>query len=214
MGAAARMVSSQVLGFRQAARRLLSSPGYTITALSVLALCIAAVTAIFSVVYGVLLEPYGFQGQGKLIVWHETAREYSAQFPILPVNYRHFQYIAAHADDLASAALVQPNTWTVSVGSGHPVQVSGMTVTSKFFTVLGAEPSEGRAFLPQENQRGRDNEVILSAAAAQRFFGTDRHVEGRTQPQKRRRLGTSIPGGGYHAKYGRVAWRQHPSHQA
>jgi hypothetical protein len=121
------------------------------------------VTAIFSVVYGVLLAPYGFEQPGTLIAWHGTIREYSAEFPLLPDNYRHFQYIAAHADDLASAALVQPNLSTVSQGSGHPVQVSALTVTSKFFEVLGTAPAAGRAFLPQESRSGRDREVILSA---------------------------------------------------
>ena len=169
----------QLGGLAHAARRLRRAPGYTATVIAVLALCIGAVTAIFSVVYGVLLRPYGFEGRGQLMVWHETVREMSAAYPLLPDNYRHYRYLAAHARTLASSALAQTSTYSVQAGQAHPETVSGMDVTADFFHVLG-QTVQGRTFLPQELLRGSDREVILTNAAVRHFFGNSRNVLGRS----------------------------------
>ncbi len=160
----------------QAARRLRRSPGYTASVVAVLALCIGAVTAIFSVVYTVLLAPYGFEQKGQLAVWHETMREMSATIPLAPVNYRHFLNLQTHAHSLEAAALVRPGGQSVSVSIGHPEMVPGLDVTQDFFRVLGSAPAIGRTFRPDEFRKGRDKEAVLSWAAYQRFFAGDRNV--------------------------------------
>ena len=169
----------RLMTLAQAARRLRRSPGYTLTTLIVLALGVGAVTAIFSVVYGVLMRPYGFEGRGKLVVWHETVREMSASTPLLPANYRHYHYIAEHAHDLESSALLQPGSFAITVGHAHPELVRGLTVTAGFFRMLG-QPVRGRAFLPEEDQKGRNREVILTDVASRHFFGNAQNVLGRT----------------------------------
>ena len=61
-----------VQDLRYAVRQLRRAPGFALTALLTLALGIGSVVAVFSVVYSVLLRPYGFEQQGKLVVWHEV----------------------------------------------------------------------------------------------------------------------------------------------
>ncbi len=161
---------------QQAARRLRRSPGYTASVIAVLALCIGAVTAIFSVVYSVLLAPYGFEEKGQLAVWHETIREMSATMPLAPVNYRHFLNLQTPARSLEAAALVRPSGQSVSVGNGHPEMVPGLDVSQDFFRVLGSAPAIGRTFRPEEFRKGRDHEAVLSWAAYQRFFAGDPNV--------------------------------------
>jgi putative ABC transport system permease protein len=163
-----------------AGRRLRHSPGYTLSVIAVLALGIGAVTAIFSVVYGVLLKPYGFEQKGKLIVWHETVRELNATLPLLPVNYRHFENLNTHAHFLQSAALMQPALYTVSEGAGHPQSVPGLFVTMDFFKVLGVSPAFGQTFRPTAYEQGGDSEVILSWSAWQRYFNGDASAIGKS----------------------------------
>ena len=158
---------------RQAARRLRRSPGYTLSIIAVLALGIGAVTATFSVVYGVLLKPYGFEQKGKLIVWHETVREWSAMLPIAPVNYRHFENLVAHARSLESAALLQPGSVTIYQGTQHPLVLPNLAISSKFFDVLGVKPVLGQNFRPSAFDRNGSREVILSWDAWQRYLAGD-----------------------------------------
>lgn len=155
---------------RQAARRLGRSPGFAFLCVATLALCIGAVTAIFSVVYGVVLQPYGFGQQGKLVVWHETVREMQGTMPLAPVNYRHFRNLVARSRTLRAAALLQPNQDAVSVGASHPQVAPSLYVTQNFFSVMQAAPAYGRFFLPGDFEKGGPSEVVLSWEAWQRFF--------------------------------------------
>jgi predicted permease len=157
------------------------SPGYTASVIAVLALGIGAVTAIFSVVYGVILQPYGFEQRGKLVVWRETVREIAATLPVLPVNYRHFRNLEMHAHSLETAALLQPGPVSVQIaGAAHPEVVQSVDVTEQFFKVLGVQPALGRTFLASEFAAGRESEAVLSWSAAQHFFGSGQAALGRT----------------------------------
>ena len=160
----------RILSLRQAMRGLWRSPGYAVTVIAVLALGIGAVTAIFSVVYGVLLKPYDFEGRGKLVVWHETARELSATMPLLPVNFRHFRNLGDRSHSLEAAAVLQPASISVGIAGEHPAVVSGLEVSVGFFRVLGVSPVLGRTFMPEEFTKDHDTEAVLSWQAWQRFF--------------------------------------------
>jgi hypothetical protein len=83
--------------FRYAWRQLRRAPGFTFTALLTIALAVGAVTAVFSVVNGVLLRPYAFRDPEQIVVWRESISEMQNVVPLLPDNYRHYLNLKTHA---------------------------------------------------------------------------------------------------------------------
>jgi predicted permease len=166
--------------FRYALRQLRKSKGFTLTALLTIALGVGAVTAVFSVVDGVLLQPYPFRDPGQVVVWRETIREIQQAEPLLPDNYRHYLNLKTRAASIQDAAIVQTAGFSVSAGVDHPQMTEGLAVSPNFFSLLGVRPLLGRPFLPEEAQTGRDKEVILTWGAWQRLFHGDASVVGTT----------------------------------
>ena len=75
-------------------RQLKKSPGFALTAILTLAVGIGGVTAIFSMVDGVLLKPFPFRDPGTLVVMRETVRELSSVDSALPDNFRHYAWLS------------------------------------------------------------------------------------------------------------------------
>src|SRR5271168_4409075 len=92
---------------RYAFRQIRKSPGFAATAMLTLALGVGSVTAVFSVVNGVLLRPYAFRDPGQIVVWRESIRELAHVSPLLPDNYRHYLNLKAHANTIQDAAIMQ-----------------------------------------------------------------------------------------------------------
>src|SRR5260370_23956296 len=67
-------IETLVHDVRYALRQLRKSPGFAITAILTLALGVGSVAAVFSVVNGVLLQPYAFRDPGQIVVWRESIR--------------------------------------------------------------------------------------------------------------------------------------------
>jgi predicted permease len=166
--------------FRYALRQLRKSAGFTLTALLTIALGVGAVTAVFSVVDGVLLQPYAFHDPGQIVVWRETIREIQKAEPLLPDNYRHYLNLKTRATSIQDAAILQNPVFSVSTTVDHPQMTEGLAISPNFFSVLGVTPLLGRTFTPEEAQDGRDKEVILTWGAWQRLFHGDPSVLGMT----------------------------------
>lgn len=169
---------------RYAVRQLRRSPGFAVTALLTLGLGIGSVVAVFSVVYSVLLRPYGFEQPGKLVVWHEVVEEWKSSAPIVPANYKHYEMFRTHARSVADAAILQESRFSVSPdGAGsdeHPSVLHGLETSAELFPLLDVRPALGRSFLSAEMEQGRDAEVMLGWAAWQRLFQGDPSVVGRS----------------------------------
>src|ERR1035437_716108 len=166
--------------FRFSLRQLLKSPGFALTAILTLALGIGANAAIFSVVNSVLLRPFGFRDPGRLVILRETAEELAKLAPTLPDNPKHYLNLRAQSKALEDAAIFQPRGFSVAVGSDHPQIVNGLEIAPSFFSVLGMQPTLGRAFRPEEATAGHNTVVILTWAAWQRYFQGDPGAVGRT----------------------------------
>ena len=173
-------MTSLLQDFRYAMRQLRRAPGFTFTALLTMALAVGAVTAVFSVVDGVLLRPFAFRDPDQIVVWRESIREMQSVTPLLPDNYRHYLNLKTHAKTIQDAAIIQNPAFSVSTGVDHPQITEGLSVSPNFFSVIGVAPALGRAFAPGEAQSGKDKEVILSWGAWQRLFHGDSSVLGRT----------------------------------
>ena len=163
---------------RFSVRTLRKAPGFSLTAILTLALGIASVTSVFSVVRSVLLKPFAFPESDRLVVLRERIRERN-DIPY-PDNYKHYLNWKANSKTLADAAIFTNTSFSVSAGTDHPEIVGGLQVSPNFLSVLGVEPLLGRNFLPEEAAEGRDNVVILSWDAWQKYFSGDPSVVGRT----------------------------------
>ncbi|HEU0176236.1 MAG TPA: ABC transporter permease [Blastocatellia bacterium] len=161
---------------RYGARMLLQKPGFTLIAVITLALGIGANAAIFSVVNGVLLRPLPFKDPDRLMLIRETKLPQFPEFSVSPGNFLDWRKQNTVFERLVAFNGVSFNM----IGAGDPEQIRGMKVTDGFFAMLGAQPLLGRDFLPEEDQPGRDNVVILNYGLWQRRFGGDPKILNQT----------------------------------
>ena len=158
-------------------RLLLKAPGFSAAAIGIIALGVGAVTAIFSVVYGVALKPLPFREPDRLV------NIYSTSVPTgsvrLPVNG------ADHRDWLASnhvfedIALYRPLANFNLTGAGDPERLLAARISSNLFPVLGVSPAIGRGFTEEEDDLGNERVVLLSDALWRRRFGADASIVGK-----------------------------------
>jgi predicted permease len=165
---------------RYAARMLRKSPMFTAIAVLSLALGIGANTAIFSVVNGLLLRPLPYPDPEQIVdVWHTPPQESFPgmdRFSVSPANYLDWK---SQSESFESMAAYQGGGFSLSLGD-TPVPVEGALVSAEFFSVLRSTASLGRTFLPEEEQLGRHQVVLLSDGLWQRAFGADRNLIGQT----------------------------------
>jgi predicted permease len=165
---------------RIALRQLRRSPGFALTAILTLALGIGAVTAMFSVVNTVLLKPFAFPDQGRLVVMREVeAQEHDGRIEV-PDNYRHIMRLKNTAKTLEDVAIFQTRGLSVSPSGDRPNIVGAQQVSPNFFHVLGVQPALGRDFLPSEAKPGADHEMILSYQGWQSLLQGDPKAIGET----------------------------------
>jgi hypothetical protein len=162
--------------FGYAFRQMRRNPGFTAMAILSLALGLGAVTAMFSIVNGVLLEPLAFHDPARLYVARTIPPPEAKLTRDFPVNARHFHEWRAHCRACESVSLIQMDDLTLT-GAGEPVKLPALRVSSNFFTTLGIPIAIGRDFLPAE-ESGRE-QVILSDALWRSRFGADPAILGR-----------------------------------
>jgi predicted permease len=163
-----------------AIRHLLKSPGFTSVAVLIMALGIGANTAIFSVVHAVLLEPLPFQDPDRLVqLWHvppQSSFPGMTQFAVSAANFLDWQ----KQNDVFSGMALYSHGGYELTGQGKPETIHAGRVTAGFFSVLGVQPILGRVFLPEEDQPGRNKELVLSYKTWQTRYAADPNVVGRT----------------------------------
>jgi len=165
--------------FRRTVRRLLRHRAFTTAAVLTLALGIGATTAIFGVVYGVLIKPLPYPNADRLV----SVRHAAPGSPAPVQGFSESQYVTYRE---ASRAFEAMGLWSDSgralTGLGDPEQVRVLTVTHGTLQALGVQPALGRWFVDAEHSpgAGAPASVIVSYAFWQRHFGGDESVLGRT----------------------------------
>jgi putative ABC transport system permease protein len=155
---------------RYSLRTLHKSPGFTVVAIITLAVGIGANTAIFSVVNAVLLQPLAYKDPGRLVVVLHDGRN-----PVAPANFIDWRNQSTAFERMGAAEY-----WTPNLTSGdRPEKLWALQISADILPLLGVEPALGRVFLPEEDNPGRNHEVILSYALWQRRFSGDESVLGR-----------------------------------
>jgi predicted permease len=164
---------------RYAVRQLRKSPGFTITAVLTLALGIGATTAIFTLVYDVLLKPLPYSHPEQLVVMEEQVAEFRDIYPTLPMNANHLTFWEQHSQSFQAMAVMEENSLPLGSG-GHPLQVGVLSATPGIFSVLDSAPLLGRAFSPQEAQPGHEHVAILMDSFWRTQFQGDPGILGKT----------------------------------
>jgi predicted permease len=164
---------------RYALRQLRKSPGFTITAVLTLALGIGATTAIFTLVYDVMLKPLPYTHAEQLTVMEEQVAEFRDLYPTLPMNANHFLFWQQHSQSFQSMAVMEEDSWPLGLAA-RPVQLGVLRATPGIFSVLDSAPQIGRAFSPQEAQEGHERVVVLMHSFWRTQFQSDPAILGKT----------------------------------
>ncbi|MGD0134009.1 MAG: ABC transporter permease [Bryobacteraceae bacterium] len=152
--------------------------GFTMVALSTLSLGIGASTAVFSAVNAVLLKPLPYPEPQRIVIpWRLAPKDANIGYNEIPwgtVNFERFQKMSS----FESIAAFKSNSFNLT-GSGEPVQLEGLRVSSGFFHTLGIVPLLGRVFTENEDHPGSGQEVILSYHLWRTHFHGDDGILGR-----------------------------------
>ena len=161
---------------RYAVRSLRKQPVFTLVVVLTLALGIGGNTAIFSLLYQILLRPLPYQDPERLVfVWNSYPL---MNLPQASVSIPDYIDRKTQADAIEDAALFTGFAVALSEG-GQPEQVRALVVTPSFFTTLGRQPFLGRGFTEDEASPGADKFAILTHGLWTTRFGADPGVVGR-----------------------------------
>jgi putative ABC transport system permease protein len=165
------VVETLVQDVRYGWRTFRKNPTFAAVAVLTLALGIGATTAIFSVVYGVLLKPLPYPHADRIVgIWEQRPTgERSSMTTLNYLDYANqstvFERIAATT---GCCGLV-----TLSNGARPPLELSALRVSSPYFDILGAKAELGRTFVAGDDQPGRDRVVVLSHGLWASEFSSD-----------------------------------------
>ncbi|HEX3154982.1 MAG TPA: ABC transporter permease, partial [Candidatus Angelobacter sp.] len=144
---------------RYGVRVLRRNPGFTLIAVFTLALGISATTAIFSVVYGVLLRPLPYDRPEQLVqVWEKGAK--GQEMNLADLNFQDFR---DQNRSLQGLAEFSSGLTSVSGGS-EPKRLMVASVSSDFFSIMRVSPIRGRGFAPEDQRPGAGPVALVSYA--------------------------------------------------
>src|SRR5690348_7302351 len=146
---------SFVQDLRYSLRRLIKSPGFTLTAVLTLALGMGATTAMYSVIHAVLLNSLPFAHPEQLLVFRESQKTGE-----MSVTWPNFEDWRAQQHSFEGLAAFDVRHYDYFDGT-RTTLTRGARVTSEFFPVLGVKPESGRGFGASEDRPGAAPVVVL-----------------------------------------------------
>jgi predicted permease len=151
---------------RYGLRMLARSPGFTTVAVLTLALGIGANTAIFSVVYGVLLRPLPYPKPDQIV----ELREVNAEGGRMNFADPNFEDLRSGSHSFQGVA--EYSAWLDSVSGGsEPTRTMVAPVSRDFFPLMGVGPVLGRGFAQEEERFGAAPVALVSYAYWKQFLG-------------------------------------------
>jgi putative ABC transport system permease protein len=167
---------------RYGLRQLRKNPGTTAVMVFTLALAIGATTAIFSVVYGVLLRPLPYRDSNRIMAIFELSsaghRSHLADpnFDDFRDQNRSFQAIAKYNDDVVSVS-----------GTSQPTRTTAAAVSPEFLKVFRVQPILGRDFSASDAKKGASPTVLASYGYWRQHLGS-----GQDLPQLHLKIGGAL----------------------
>jgi predicted permease len=172
-------MSTLLRDLRYATRQLRNAPGFTVAAVLTLALGVGATTAIFSVVYGLLLASLPFHDAARIISIGETHPQVPGSIVATYPDYEEWKTQQKSFTEIAAYSTLNPDTVSLAM-HGHAEQVRRVLASGNLFSLLGVSPLLGRTLSEQDEKSANDHVAVLSAAAWERYFGRDPSVVGRS----------------------------------
>src|SRR5258708_16797894 len=164
----ARMLWKHRLGTRVCARAL--------------ALGIGANTTMFSGAEGFLAHPVPIENADRIVALVDSRQGQDIdRTPVAPATYFDWKQQAHSFDELGFYAWREVNL----TGDREPQKVQAFQISANLFGLLGVHPQLGRAFLPEEQEPGKEQEIILGHALWEQRYASD------TQDRKSTRLNSS-----------------------
>jgi putative ABC transport system permease protein len=162
---------------RYGLRMLLKNPGFAAVAISSLALGIGATTAVFSVVYGVLVNPYPYANSDRMV--HLVVHDNAGNRRFVNLNGPQLRELR-QATSVESVAAM--DEWDLTTTEGDlPENVQAVYLTSNAFIHFGVPALLGRGFLPSDAPEGQDpeNVAVLGYQFWQRHYNGDPDIVGK-----------------------------------
>ncbi len=164
--------------FQYALRQLFKNPGFALTAMLSLALGIGATTAVFSVIYGILINPYPYKDPERLV--HLVLKDKAGNEHWPGLN-------GLQMERLRAARFVEnisgEDEWNLTTsGEDLPEDVAAIYFTAGSFQHFGVPALLGREFIPSDAPFGQDPQpvIVLGYQFWQRHYGGDPSIVGHT----------------------------------
>jgi predicted permease len=169
------MMASIIQDIRYAVRQLRKSPGFTFTAVTVLALGLGANIAVFTLIDGILLRPLPYANPNRIVSIHGPIT--NGFTPLWP--YADLRQLSDAAGASVRTGVILGESTASIAGPGGRFQVDQVDVTAGLANMLGVQPMLGRSFRKEENDPGREHVVLLSEEVWKRLYASDPSVIGK-----------------------------------
>src|SRR5713226_1466573 len=158
---------------RYGARMLWKHRLATLVCAAALALGVGANTAMFSLAEAFLLHSVSFENADRIVAMVNVRPQQNIdRNSVAPATYLDWQEQAKSFEELGAYQWDEVNL----TGNREPEKVHGFGVTANFFGLLGVQPKMGRTFLPEEEQPGKEQEIILSYGLWERRYASDPNI--------------------------------------
>jgi putative ABC transport system permease protein len=161
---------------RYGVRMLVKHRLATLVCIVALALGIGANTAMFSVAEAFLLHPVPFENSDRVVALVDSRPAQGIdRNSVAPVTYLEWKTQAHSFNEMGAYVWDSINL----TGDRQAEKAQGFAVSANFFDLLGVHPQTGRTFLPEEEQVGKDQVIILSYGLWERRYASDPQILGK-----------------------------------
>ncbi|HEY7180988.1 MAG TPA: ABC transporter permease, partial [Blastocatellia bacterium] len=171
-----RWEDEMIQDLRYGLRMLAKNRAFTFAAILTLAFGIGANTAIFSVVYAVLLSPLPYAQSERMVM---LGVSWTNQGVDAPLTAPEFAEIEKENQLLEHSSTFEGREFILT-GRGAPEQLKGRRISSELLALFDVHPNPGRAFSAEEFQPGHDQVVLISHRLWQSHWGADPNLIGQS----------------------------------
>ena len=159
-----------------ALRQLRRNPGFGLAVAITLALGLGGVTAVFSVLYGILLRPLPIERPGEVVGLYRTYLNSPRKIAISGARFDRW----VEANDIFTGMAASTNATLQFMVEGNALKLSGELVSANFFEFLGATPLHGRLLTSQDETSVMDSvPAVIAESLWHQHFAGDSSVLGR-----------------------------------